>query len=35
MKELFATYVLKNDKNETLAEFESNVSPGYILINKN
>jgi hypothetical protein len=27
MKELFATYVLKNDKNETLAEFESNVSP--------
>jgi hypothetical protein len=27
MKELFATYVLKNDKNETITEFESNVSP--------
>ena len=25
MREKIATYILKNDKNETIAEFESNI----------
>ena len=24
---IFSTYILKNDNNETLAEFESNITP--------